>query len=147
MGPSDSVAQESQGRASCSMGPTRQDEAAPSIVCALFGVIVGELQCGVANTAVQVHPHRAVAGVEVIRLCVPHVAGGVDEAVRRVHGNRHGIPKVADKEAKDVLHAGVVPTLIASHATWRSTSMSLMKSRIWSGVYKWDSTLQTTSST
>ena len=60
---------------------------------------------------VQACPHWVVVGVKVIWLGVPHIAVGVDEAVRQVHWNGHGAPEVADKEAKGVLLAGVTRSL------------------------------------
>ena len=60
---------------------------------------------------VQVGSSRVVAVVEVIWLHVPHVTGRVDEAVRRVCGNGHGTPIVADKEAKGMPLAGIASGL------------------------------------
>ena len=66
---------------------------------------------------VQVGSSWVVVGVEVIWLHFPHVTGRVDEAVRQVHGNGHGAPIVADKEAKGAPLAGVTSSLksILSH--------------------------------
>ena len=89
------------------LSPTGQDEAAPGVLFELFGVVIGKLQCGAANAVAQVHPHWIVAGVEVVWHHIPHIAGGVDEAVRQVRGDRHGAPKVADKEVKGAPLAGV----------------------------------------
>ena len=80
-----------------------QDEVDPSIVCMLFRFIIVELQSGAS--------HQVVAGVKVIQLCVPHIAGGVDEAVRWVCGDGHSTPKVADKKAKGVPLAGIASSL------------------------------------
>ena len=93
------------------LSPMGQDEVAPSIVCVLFKFIIVELQSGAANTVMQAYPCWVVVGVEVIWLCIPHIAGGVDEAVRQVCGNGHGTPEVADEEAKGVLLARVTPCL------------------------------------
>ena len=93
------------------LSPTGQDEVAPRVLFELFGVIIGKLQCGVANAVVQMHPHQVVAGLEVVWLCIPHIAGWVDEAVRQVCGNEHGAPEVADKEAKGTPLARVTPSL------------------------------------
>ena len=54
---------------------------------------------------------QVVVGVKVIWLYIPHVTHWVDEAVRWVHGNGHGTPVVADKEAKGVPLAGVTSGL------------------------------------
>ena len=77
-----------------------QDEVAPRVFFTLFRVVIGELQCGAANAAAQANLHQVVVGVKVVQHHVPHIAGWVDQAVRQVCGDRHGTPKVADKEAK-----------------------------------------------
>ena len=64
-----------------------------------------------ANTVAQACPHWVVAGVKVVRHCIPHIAGQVDQAVRRVHGDGHGTPEVTDKEAKGMPLAGVTSGL------------------------------------
>ena len=84
------------------LSPVGQDEVAPGVLFELFGVVIGELQCGMANPVAQVCPHWVIAGVKVVWLHIPHIAGGVDKAVGWVCGNRHGTPKIADKEAKGV---------------------------------------------
>ena len=124
-----------------------QDQVAPGILSVLVGVIIGELQHGATYAAVQAGVSWVVAGVKVIWLHVPHVTGWVDKAVWQICGNGHGTPVVADKEAKGAPLARSLPALNASCTTWSSPSMSLMKSRIWSGVYRWDSTLRTMSPT
>ena len=50
-------------------------------------------------------------GVKVVRLQVPHVACGVNEAVRQVCGDGHCTPIVADKKAEGMPLAGVIPGL------------------------------------
>ena len=60
---------------------------------------------------VQACSGQVVAGVKVIWLYLPHITHRVDEAVRRVHGDRHGTSVVADKEAKGAPFAGVAPGL------------------------------------
>ena len=129
------------------LSPVGQDEVAPRVFFELFRVVIGKLQCGIANAVAQVHPCWVVAGVKVVKHCIPHIAGQVDQAVRWVCGDGHGAPEVADKEAKVHLSLGLPPALRVSHTAWRSTSMSLMKSRIWSRVYKQGSILWTTSPT
>ena len=56
-------------------------------------------------------------GVKVVWLHIPHVAHGVDEALRQIHGDGHGTPIVAEEEAKGTPLAGVTPSLksIARH--------------------------------
>ena len=63
------------------------------------------------HAAVQVCSSRVVVGVEVVQLHIPHVAHGVHEAVRQVHGDGRGTPIVADKEEKGIPLAGVAPGL------------------------------------
>ena len=82
------------------LGPTGQDEVAPSIVGALFGFIIVKLQGGAAHAAMQVHPCWIVVGVKMIWIHISYLAGGVYQAVRRVCGDGHGTPKDADKKAK-----------------------------------------------
>ena len=77
----------------------------------LVGIIVGELQGGTTYAAVQACSSWVVVGVKVIWLYIPHITHQVDEAVRQVHGDRHGAPIVADKEAKGTPLAGIVPSL------------------------------------
>ena len=60
---------------------------------------------------VQACSGQVVVGVKVIWLYVPHIAHGVNEAVRWVLRDRHGAPMVADKEAKGTPLAGVTPSL------------------------------------
>ena len=87
------------------------DQVALGVLSALVGVIIGKLQYGMTYAEVQVGPSQVVAGVKVIWIHVPHVTGWVDEAVWQIHGNRHGTPVVADKEAKGAPLAGVAPGL------------------------------------
>ena len=98
----------------------------------LVGIVIHVLQCGTTYAVMQVCSSQVVVGAEVVWLYIPHVAHGVNKAARRVHGDGHGTPIVADKEARVLL--GSPPALRALDTTLRSTSMSLMKSRIWSGV-------------
>ena len=105
----------------------------------LFGVSIHILKSSTAHAVMQVCSCQVVVGVKVVWLHVPHVAHWVDEAVQRIHGDGHGTPIVADKEAKGTPLAGVAPALRASCTTLRSPSMSLTKSRIWSRVYRWES--------
>ena len=53
-----------------------------------------------AYAVVQVSSGRVVVGVEVVQLHVLHIARGINEAIRCVHGDRHYAPIVVDKEAK-----------------------------------------------
>ena len=64
-----------------------------------------------ANAVAQVCSHWVVVGIEVVWLHVPHIAHWVDEAVWQIHGNGHGTPIVADKEAKGMPLARVTPGL------------------------------------
>ena len=89
------------------LSPMGQDEVATGVVGALFRFIIVELLGGVAYTAMQVCPRWIVAGVKMIWICISYIAGGVYQAVRRVCGDGHGAPKVADKNAKGTLLAGI----------------------------------------
>ena len=93
------------------LSPVGQDEAAPGVVGVLFRFIIVELQDGTAYAAMQAHPHQIVVGVNMIWIHIPHVAGGVYQAVRRVCGDGHGTPKVADKKAKCTPLAGIASSL------------------------------------
>ena len=76
-----------------------------------LGIVIGELQCGMTYAVVQVCSSWVVVGVKVVWLYIPHIARGVNEAVRWVCGDRHGTPIVADKEAKGTPLSGVTPGL------------------------------------
>ena len=115
---------------------------APGIFSVLVGIIIHILQRGTTYAVEQAFSSWYVAGVKVVWLHVPHVACGVNEAVMWVHGDGHCAPIVADKKTKDVPLA-----LRASCTTLRLTSILVTKSKIWSRVYRQDSTLQTTSPT
>ena len=54
---------------------------------------------------------RVVVGVKVVWLHILHVAHGINEAIRRVHGDGHHAPIVIDKEAEGVTLARVTPSL------------------------------------
>ena len=69
--------------------PMGQDEATPYIFSALFGIIVTELQGGVANNTMQACPCRTVVSVKMIRLDAFDITGGVHQAIERVHGGGH----------------------------------------------------------
>ena len=84
---------------------------APGVLLELFGVVIAELQCATTNAAAQACPCWVVAGVKVVWHCIPHIAGGIDEAVRRVHGYGHGAPEIADKDTKGVTFARVASSL------------------------------------
>ena len=84
-----------------------QDEAVPGIVGAFFGFIIAELQGGMAYATMQVHPLQIAAGVKMVQINIPYVAGGVYQAIRGVCGDAHGAPKVANKKAKGTPLAGI----------------------------------------
>ena len=48
-------------------------------------------------------------GVKVVWLHILHIAHGINEALRWVHGDRHYAPIVVDKEAEGVPLARVTP--------------------------------------
>ena len=66
-----------------------QDEVTPDVFSTLFGIIVTELQGGVAYTTMQVHPCRTVAGVKMIRFDTFDITGGIHQAIGRVRGDGH----------------------------------------------------------
>ena len=63
-----------------------------------------------ANAAVQASSSRIVVGVEVVRLHVPQVAHGINEAIRWVHGDQHHTLIVVDKEAKGASPTWITPS-------------------------------------
>ena len=77
----------------------------------LVGIVIGELQCGMTYAVAHACSSRVVADVRVVWLYIPHVACRVNEAVRQVRGDGHGAPIVADKEAKGIPLARVMPGL------------------------------------
>ena len=97
--------------------PMGQDEAKPDIFSVLFGVIITELQGGVADTTMQACPHRTVAGVEMIRFNAFDVTGGIHQAIGRVRGDGHSAAENVHKKAIGMPLAGVAPSLesIAHH--------------------------------
>ena len=118
--------------------PVGQDEVTPDVFSTLFGIIITELQGGAAYTMMQVHPRGTVVSVEMIRFDAFDVTGGVHQAIGRICGDGHSATEIVHKKAIGVPLAGV---------TWRLPSMSLMKSWIWVGLYRQESTQQTTSPT
>ena len=74
-----------------------QDVATPNIVSALFGIIITELQGGVAYTTMQVRPHGTVAGVKMIRFNAFDVTGGVHQAIGRIRGDGHNATEIVHK--------------------------------------------------
>ena len=88
-----------------------QDEATPDIFSMLFGIIVTELQGGAAYTMMQAHPCRTVAGVEMIRFKAFDVTGGIQQAIRRVHGDGHSAAEIVHEKAIGAPLAGVAPGL------------------------------------
>ena len=88
-----------------------QDKATPYIISVLFGIIITELQSGVAYTTMQAHPCRTVASVKMIRLNAFDATGGVHQAIGRVHGDGHNAAEIVHKEAIGTPLAGVMPSL------------------------------------
>ena len=83
--------------------PAGQDEATPDVFSALFGIIVTELQGGMAYTTMQAHPCGTVAGVKMIRFDTFDVSGGIHQAMGRVRGDGHSAAEIVHK--KDNRHA------------------------------------------
>ena len=59
----------------------------------------------------QARPCRIVAGVKMIRFNILYVAGGIHQAIRRVHGDGHSAIEIVYKKAKGAPLAGVTPGL------------------------------------
>ena len=93
------------------LSPMGQDQVAPGALSELFGVSIHILQSSMANAVAQACSCWVAVGIEVVWLHVPHIAHWVDEAVWRIHGNGHGAPIVADKEAKGTPLTGVASGL------------------------------------
>ena len=83
----------------------------------LFGIIVTELQGGMAYTTMQAFPCGTVVSVEVIRFDTFDVSGGVHQAIGRVHGDGHSATEIVHKKAIGAPLARVTPGLesIACH--------------------------------
>ena len=77
----------------------------------LFGIFVTELQGGVAYTTMQVHPHRTVVGVEMIRFNTFDITGGIHQAIGRVRGDEHSAAEIVHKKTIGMPLAGVAPGL------------------------------------
>ena len=88
-----------------------QDEATPNIFSMLFGIIVTELQGGAAYTMMQVHPHRTVVGVKMIRFDAFDITGGVHQAIGSVHGDEHSATEIVNEKAISAPLARVAPGL------------------------------------
>ena len=52
---------------------------------------------------------RVVVGVKVVQLHILHVARGINEAIRQVHGDGHYAPIVVDKETEGMPPTQVTP--------------------------------------
>ena len=90
---------------------TGQDEVTPDVFSVLFGIIVTELQGGVAYTTMQTCPCGTVAGVEMIRFSTFDVTDGIHQAVGRLHGDGHSTTEIVHEKAIGVPLAGVAPGL------------------------------------
>ena len=77
---------------------------------ALVGIIIHVLLCGTAYAVVQACSDWVVVGVKVVQLHIPHIACGVNEAVRWVCWDGHCTPIVADKKTKGMPLARVTPS-------------------------------------
>ena len=107
----------------------------PYVFSMLFGIIVTELQGGVAYTMMEAHPDRTVTSVKMIRFHAFDITGGVHKAIGRVCGDGHNTAEIIYKKAIGAPLVRFVPNLES------------MKSWIWLGLYRWESTQQTTSPT
>ena len=97
--------------------PGGHNEGTPYIFSALLGIIITELQGGLAYTTMQAHPCRTVLSVKMIRLDAFDVTGGVHQTIGRVHWDGHNAAEIVHKKAIGVPLAGVVPSLesVAHH--------------------------------
>ena len=100
----------------------------------LFGVSIHILQSNVAHAVAQACSCQVVACVKVAWIHIPHIAHWVDEAVRQICGDGHGVPIVADKEAKGAPLAGVTPGLksIAHHLEVTLYVLNKVQDLVWS---------------
>ena len=86
--------------------------------------------------------------VKMIRFDAFDITGGIHQAIGRVRGDGHNATEIVHKKAIGApLLPGSHPALRVARATLRSPSMSWMKSGIWLGLYRWESTWRTTSPT
>ena len=94
-----------------------QDEVTPDVLSTQFGIIVTELQGGVAHTMMQARPCGTVTSVEMIRFDAFDVTGGIHQAVGRVHGDGHNAAEIVHKKAIGTPLAGVALSLesVARH--------------------------------
>ena len=125
--------------------PMWYNEATPCILGVLLGIHVTELQGGSAYTTVQVHPCGTVPSVEMIRLSTLDVSCGIHQTIGRIRGDGHNATEIVHKEAIGTALASIAPGLESVTHLQRLTSMSWMKSLIWLGLYRWESTRWTTS--
>ena len=75
-----------------------QDEVTPNVFSALFGIIVTELQGGMAYTMMQAHPHGTVVSVKMIGFDAFDVTGGIHQAIGRVCGDGHNAAEIVHKK-------------------------------------------------
>ena len=76
-----------------------------------FGIIVTELQGGVAHTMMQVHLCGTVMSVKMIGFDAFDVTGGKHQAIGRVLGDGHNTAEIVHKKAIGTPLAGVAPGL------------------------------------
>ena len=88
-----------------------QDEVTPDVLSTLFGIIITELQGGVAHTMMQVHPCGTVMSVKMIRFDTFDLTGGIHQAIGRVRGNGHNTAEIFHKKAIGMPLPGVIPSL------------------------------------
>ena len=63
-----------------------------------------------AYAVAQMHSSRVVTGAKVVWLYILHIAHGINEAIRWVHGDGHPSPIVVNKEAEGAPLAWVTPS-------------------------------------
>ena len=91
--------------------PVGHDEVTTYIFSALLGIIITELQGGLAYTMMQAHPSGTVPSVKIIRLNAFDVTGGVHQTIGRVCWDGHNATEIVHKKAIGAPLARVTPGL------------------------------------
>ena len=127
--------------------PMGYNEVTPCIFSVLLGISVTELQGGSAYTMVQVCPHGTVLSVKMIGLGTFDISGGIHQTIGRVHWDGHNATEIVHKEAIGMPLASIVPGLESIMHLLEVDLYVLDESLIWLGLYRRESTWQTTSPT
>ena len=87
------------------------DEVTPSVLSALLGISVTQLQGCSAHAMVQAHPCGAVMSVKVIGFSAFDVCHGIHQTIGRVRGDGHNATEIIHEEAISASLAGIMPSL------------------------------------